>query len=73
MVDHVMALEDGLRVMILATPDRGRKGEQEALIEELRAQGFVRLRIDARSTRSTASQARPQQEAQMNRHDRLKV
>ncbi len=46
MVDHVMALEDGLRVMILAPLVVGRKGEQEALIEELRAQGFVRLRID---------------------------
>src|SRR5882672_5344858 len=46
MVDHVMALEDGQRVMILAPLVVGRKGEQEALIEELRAQGFVRLRID---------------------------
>ncbi|MGZ5089355.1 MAG: excinuclease ABC subunit UvrA, partial [Usitatibacter sp.] len=46
MVDHVMALEEGMRVMILAPLVVGRKGEQEALIEELRAQGFVRLRID---------------------------
>src|SRR5258708_5617469 len=46
MVDHVMALEAGMRVMILAPLVVGRKGEQEALIEELRAQGFVRLRID---------------------------
>ncbi len=46
MVDHVLALEEGMRVMILAPLVVGRKGEQEALIEELRAQGFVRLRID---------------------------
>src|SRR5450432_4053127 len=46
MVDHVMALEAGMRVMILAPLVVGRKGEQESLIEELRAQGFVRLRID---------------------------
>jgi excinuclease ABC subunit A len=46
MVDHVLALEEGRRVMILAPLVVGRKGEQEALIEELRAQGFVRLRID---------------------------
>src|SRR3982074_2787051 len=51
MVDHVMWLGDGRRVsvrglMILAPLVVGRKGEQEALIEELRAQGFVRLRID---------------------------
>jgi excinuclease ABC subunit A len=46
MVDHVMALEVGKRVMILAPLVVGRKGEQMELIDELRAQGFVRLRID---------------------------
>jgi excinuclease ABC subunit A len=46
MVDHVVALEQGLRVMIVAPLVVGRKGEQEALFDELRAQGFVRLRID---------------------------
>jgi excinuclease ABC subunit A len=46
MVDHVIALEEGLRVMIVAPLVVGRKGEQEALFDELRAQGFVRLRID---------------------------
>ena len=47
MVDHVLALEAGMRVMIVAPLVVGRKGEQVDLIEELRAQGFVRLRIDA--------------------------
>jgi excinuclease ABC subunit A len=46
MVDHVVALEDGLRVMIVAPLVVGRKGEQAELFEELRAQGFVRVRID---------------------------
>jgi excinuclease ABC subunit A len=46
MVDHVLALEAGMRVMIVAPLIVGRKGEQVDLIEELRAQGFVRLRID---------------------------
>lgn len=46
MVDHVIALEEGMRVMIVAPLVVGRKGEQEALFDELRAQGFVRLRID---------------------------
>ncbi|MFZ3323177.1 MAG: excinuclease ABC subunit UvrA [Usitatibacter sp.] len=46
MVDHVLALEEGRRVMILAPLVVGRKGEQSELIDELRAQGFVRLRID---------------------------
>jgi len=46
MVDHVLALEAGMRVMVVAPLVVGRKGEQVDLIEELRAQGFVRLRID---------------------------
>src|SRR5260221_766794 len=46
MVDHVAALAEGTRVMILAPLVVGRKGEQAELIDELRAQGFVRLRID---------------------------
>ncbi|MGZ5652174.1 MAG: excinuclease ABC subunit UvrA, partial [Usitatibacter sp.] len=46
MVDHVAALPEGTRVMSLAPLIVGRKGEQEALFDELRAQGFVRLRID---------------------------
>ena len=46
MVDHVLALAEGTRVMILAPLVVGRKGEQMELFDELRAQGFVRLRID---------------------------
>src|SRR3954467_1870367 len=46
MVDHVAALPEGTRVMILAPLIVARRGEQADLIEELRAQGFVRLRID---------------------------
>jgi excinuclease ABC subunit A len=46
MVDHVLALAEATRVMILAPLVVGRKGEQAELFDELRAQGFVRLRID---------------------------
>jgi excinuclease ABC subunit A len=46
MVDHVAALPEGTRIMILSPLVVGRKGEQAELIDELRAQGFVRLRID---------------------------
>ena len=46
MVDHVRQFPEGTRVMILAPLVVGRKGEQADLFEELRAQGFVRLRID---------------------------
>src|SRR6184192_4432153 len=45
MVDHVLALPEGTRVMVLAPLVVGRKGEQADLFDELRAQGFVRLRI----------------------------
>ncbi|MBI4195608.1 MAG: excinuclease ABC subunit UvrA [Betaproteobacteria bacterium] len=46
MVDHVLALPEDTRLMILAPLIVGRKGEQADLFDELRAQGFVRLRID---------------------------
>src|SRR6185503_6945515 len=46
MVDHVLALPEDARLMVLAPLVVGRKGEQAELFDELRAQGFVRLRID---------------------------
>ncbi|MBP9955652.1 MAG: excinuclease ABC subunit UvrA [Pseudomonas sp.] len=46
MVDQVLALPEGRRLMLLAPVVRERKGEHLALFEELRAQGFVRARVD---------------------------
>ncbi len=46
MVDQVLELPLDTRLMILSPLVVGRKGEQANLIDELRAQGFVRLRID---------------------------
>jgi excinuclease ABC subunit A len=46
MVDHVLELPEDTRLMVLAPLVVGRKGEQADLLDELRAQGFVRLRID---------------------------
>lgn len=46
MVDHVLALPEGTKVMILSPLVVARKGEQLDLFDELRAQGFTRLRID---------------------------
>jgi excinuclease ABC subunit A len=46
MVDHAMTLPPDTRLMILSPLVVGRKGEQHELIEDLRAQGFVRVRID---------------------------
>ncbi len=46
MVDHVLALPEETRLMILAPVVAGRKGEQHDLFADLRAQGFVRVRVD---------------------------
>ncbi len=46
MVDHVLQLPEDTRLMILSPLIVGRKGEQVNLLDELRAQGFVRVRID---------------------------
>jgi len=46
MVDHVLALPEETRLMIVAPVVSGRKGEQSDLFAELRAQGFVRVRVD---------------------------
>jgi excinuclease ABC subunit A len=48
MVDHVLALPADTKLMILAPIVASRKGEQQELVAELRAQGFVRLRVDGR-------------------------
>jgi excinuclease ABC subunit A len=48
MVDHALALPEGARLMILAPVVADRKGGQAGLFEELKAQGFVRVRIDGK-------------------------
>ncbi|WP_283745098.1 excinuclease ABC subunit UvrA [Sideroxydans sp. CL21] len=48
MVDHVLALPEGTKVMILSPLVVERKGEQLELFDELRAQGFVRLRVNGK-------------------------
>lgn len=46
MVDQVMALPDGTRLMLMAPIIRGRKGEHQQLLMEMHAQGYIRARID---------------------------
>jgi len=48
MVDHILALPVGSKMMILAPVVRDRKGEHAQLLEELRAQGYIRARIDGK-------------------------
>ncbi len=47
-VDKLLELPDGSRIMILAPVVRGRKGEYRELMDEIRKGGFLRVRIDGR-------------------------
>ncbi len=46
MVDQVLALPEGSKLMLLAPVVQARKGEHLNIIAELRANGFIRARID---------------------------
>ena len=46
MVDHVLELPEGTRLMLLAPVVAERKGEHVQLMADLQAQGFIRARID---------------------------
>lgn len=48
MVDSVLALPAGTKAALLAPVIQGRKGEHAQVFEELRAQGYVRARVDGR-------------------------
>ena len=45
-IDQVMELPEGTRFMVLAPIVRGRKGEYGKQLDELRAEGFGRVKID---------------------------
>jgi excinuclease ABC subunit A len=47
-IDQVMELAERTRFMVLAPVVRGRKGEYGKLLDELRADGFTRVKIDDR-------------------------
>ncbi len=47
-IDQAMELAEGTRFMVLAPVVRGRKGEYGKLLDELRADGFARVKIDDR-------------------------
>jgi excinuclease ABC subunit A len=46
MVDQILALPEGSRLMLLAPVVQDRKGEHHQVLENLRAQGYIRARID---------------------------
>ncbi|MEJ2630561.1 MAG: excinuclease ABC subunit UvrA [Acidihalobacter sp.] len=47
MVDQVLALPEGTRILLLAPVVSGRKGEHQQVLDGLRSQGFIRVRIDS--------------------------
>ena len=49
MVDHVLALPEDTKLMILAPVAREKKGEFVELFAEMQAQGYVRFRVDGQS------------------------
>ena len=46
MVDRIMELPERTKIQILAPVVRGRKGEHEKVIENIKKSGFIRARID---------------------------
>ena len=46
MVDAIMALPEGTKIQVLAPLVRGKKGQYKKLIEDVRKEGFVRVRVD---------------------------
>ena len=46
MVDHVLGLPPGSRLLVMAPVVRDRKGEHQQVLEDARARGFVRARVD---------------------------
>jgi excinuclease ABC subunit A len=49
--DRVLTFEDGMRFMVMAPVVRGRKGEYGRMLEEMRAQGYARARVDGELVR----------------------
>jgi excinuclease ABC subunit A len=47
-VDAVLSLPEGSRIMLLAPLVQGRKGEYKNIFEEMRRAGYVRVRVDGK-------------------------
>ena len=48
MVDQVLAMPEGSKLMILAPVIRDRTGEHHHVIDSMKSQGFIRLRVDGK-------------------------
>jgi len=58
MVDSVMSLPQGTRIQVLAPVVRGRKGEYRQVLEDIRKEGYVRVRVDGRNAPTREGQRR---------------
>ena len=47
-VDQILQFPEGTRILVLAPVVRGRKGEYRDLLEEIKREGFLRVRIDGK-------------------------
>ncbi|MBM7614242.1 excinuclease ABC subunit UvrA [Alkaliphilus hydrothermalis] len=45
-VDKIMEFDEGTKLQILAPIVRGKKGEHQKLLEDIKKEGFVRVRVD---------------------------
>jgi len=45
-VDHILTMEEGRRILLLAPVVVGRKGEHREVFEKIKKDGFVRVRVD---------------------------
>ena len=46
MIDYLMGLEEGTKIQLMAPVIRGKKGEHQKVLQEIKKAGFVRVRID---------------------------
>ncbi len=46
MLDQILAIDEGTKLLILAQIVRGKKGEHRKVFEQIRREGFVRMRVD---------------------------
>jgi excinuclease ABC subunit A len=54
-VDLILALPEGTKVQLLAPIIRQRKGTYQKVFEDVKRQGFVRVRVDGPSTTWTTT------------------
>ena len=45
-VDRVMELDEGTRILVIAPVVRARKGEHKAVLDRIRKEGYVRVKVD---------------------------